>query len=359
MSRDFVDGLHDDLVGAMERYERRRMRLRMPRPAVLARAAGVAAAAVALFVAARGFAPDRSPARPHVVAVVKIGGQPVDAALAGGSLWVGDFTGSLVEVDVGAHRVGRRIEVSGAPEAVAAGAGSVWAVQTGVTHCGGDLLRYDAGSGRRLDRRPVPFPTDGSTAGGLASAGDALWVRSCASGEGVDRLGPTGAVTARVRLAAVEGVAVGGDSVWALGRDGTLVEIDAASGRERHRWRRLAPLRDLTFTSAGGALAADRAGVWVLSTGRAAILRVERGRVVREISVDPYARPLLAAAGHRLWIAATDRAGTSHRLVAFDPRTGSPSATLDLGHRRPVALIGSGDQLVVVTGDGRILFVRD
>jgi hypothetical protein len=68
-------------------------------------------------------------------------------------------------------------------------------------------------------------------------------------------------VTARVWLASVDGVAVAGDSVWAIGHDGTLVEIDAASGRERHRWRRLAPLRDPTFTSAGGALAADGAGV--------------------------------------------------------------------------------------------------
>jgi hypothetical protein len=57
----------------------------------------------------------------------------------------------------------------------------------------------------------------------------------------------------------------------------------------------------------------------VLSTGRAAILRIERGRVVREISVDPYARPLLADAGHGLWIAATDRSGTGHRLVRSTP----------------------------------------
>jgi hypothetical protein len=165
-------------------------------------------------------------------------------------------------------------------------------------------------------------------------------------------------VTARVRLAQVDGLAVAGESVWAIGHDGTLVEIDAASGRERHRWRRLAPLRDLTFTSSMNALAADRAGVWVLSTGRAAILRIERGRVVREISVAGSARPLLAGGGDGLWIATTDRSTTEHRLVEYEPRSGGPSATLELGHRRPAALIASGDQLLVTTGDGRIMFVR-
>jgi hypothetical protein len=182
MSRDFIDGLHDDLVGAMGRYERRRRRMRpwrMPRPVVLVRAAAVAAAALALLIALRGFERDRPPARPHVVAVLAIGGQPVDATLAVGSLGVSDFTGLLVEVDAGAHRVIRRLEVPGAPEAVAAGAGSVWALRTGATHCGGDLLRYDAGSGRLVGRRSLPYPPDGWTAGGLASAGDALWVRSC------------------------------------------------------------------------------------------------------------------------------------------------------------------------------------
>jgi len=91
--------------------------------------------------------------------------------------------------------------------------------------------------------------------------------------------------------------------------------------------------------------------------GRAAILRIEHGRVARELPVDPAARPLLAVARDGLWIAATDRSRTGNRLIRYDVPTGRPSATLELGTRRPVALIASGDRLCVITGDGRILFV--
>ncbi len=360
MSEDFIDGLRDDLVGAMDGYERRRRRALeayLPRRAAVLRAIGVAAAATAVVVGAHELQRPAPPARPHVTAVLPIGGIPVDAAFSGGSLWVSDFTGSLVEVDTSAQRVTRRIRVPGQPEAVAAHGGSVWALLTGQAHCGGDLLRYDANSGRRIERRPLPYPSEGAMAGGLVAGADGVWVKSCATRDGIDRLGPRSAVSAREPLANVDGVTVSSGTVWAISHDGTLAELDAASDRPRHRWRRLAPLSDLTFTYATSVLAADRAGVWVLSTGRAAILRIERGRVVRDIAVDATARPLLAAAGDDLWVAATDDSGTGNHLSRFDPRTGRPNATVDLGTLRPTALIPDGDRLCVVTEDGRILFV--
>ncbi len=218
-------------------------------------------------------------------------------------------------------------------------------------------MRYDASAGRHLERRPLPYPTDGGTAGGLVAGGDGVWVKSCATRDGIDRLGPRSAVSPREPLANVDGVTVSSGTVWAISHDGTLAELDAASDRVRHRWRRLAPLSDPTFTYGTSVLAADRAGVWVLSTGRAAILRIERGRVVRDFAVDATARPLLAAADDGLWVAATDASGTGNRLRRFDPRTGRPNATVDLGTRRPTALIPDGDRLCVVTEDGRILFV--
>jgi hypothetical protein len=291
------------------------------------------------------------------VAVLPIGGIPVDAALSGDSLWVSDFTGSLVEVDTGAHRVTRRIPVPGKPEAVAAYGGSVWALFTGADHCGGDLVRYDASSGRPAERRRLPYPTDGAAAGGLVAGSEGVWVKSCETRDGIEQLGPRSAVTARETLANVDGIAVTSGRVWTITHDGTLAELDAASARVRHRWRRLAPLSDPTYTYGTGVLAADRAGVWVLSTGRAAVLRIERGRVVRDFAVDATARPMLAAAGDGLWIAATYGSGTGNRLTGFDPRTGGPIATIDLGSRRPTALISDGDRLCVVTEDGRILFV--
>jgi len=360
MSSEFIDGLHDDLVGAMERNERRRRRVLrpgLPRPAAVLPLVGAAVAAVAIVAGARTFEHEAPPARPHIAAVLAIGGEPVDAAVADGALWVGDLRGSLVEVDPVEHRVIRRIDAHGHPEAVAAGGTSAWTLETAAGHCGGVLQRYDSNSGRLISRRRLAFPGGrGDPAGGLAAAGDGLWVSNCAGRAGINRLGPAGTVTASVPLHAADGVAVHGGSAWAISHDGTLVELDAASGRERHRWRGLAPLGDSSFTFAASVLAPDRAGVWVLSTGRAAILRIEKGRVVGELAVDAHARPLLADAGDGLWIAAVS--GRDHRLIRYDPRTRRPSATLELGNRRPIALVPSDDGLCVITGDGRILFVR-
>jgi streptogramin lyase len=106
MSDDFIDGLHTDLVEAMERYQQRgrlAAALPAPRPATLVRLAAplaaVAAALVAVVVAIVGLAPAPRPARPHVVGTLGIGGTPIDAAVADGSLWATDFTGRIVRID--------------------------------------------------------------------------------------------------------------------------------------------------------------------------------------------------------------------------------------------------------------------
>jgi hypothetical protein len=223
--------------------------------------------------------------------------------------------------------------------------------------CEGALIRIDAASGQIVTRRSWPHPSEQPAA--LAAAGGSLWIkRGCAvRGEGVDRLGPAGDVTARVTLTSVDGLAAGTETLWVLGHDGTLTQIDAASGRVRQTWPGLAPLSDPN-TRGTKALVADGAGVWVLSTGRAAILHVERGRVVRQIPVHASTRPLLAKAGDGLWISAADRNGTDNRLVRLDPDTGSRTATLNLHDQRPIALVPTEGRLYVVTSNGKILVIR-
>ena len=102
MSDDFITGLQRDLVGAMERYERRRLRL--PRPGPLVPVAAAAALVVAVILVARTFAPMQPPARPHIVGSITIGGTPMDATLAGGSLWVTDFNGAVIRIDPASRR---------------------------------------------------------------------------------------------------------------------------------------------------------------------------------------------------------------------------------------------------------------
>jgi hypothetical protein len=363
MSDDFIRGLEHDLVEAMERFEQGRPRRwlpqtlhqRLPRTATLARFATAAAILLAVVIAARELALSPSPARPHVVAVVPIGGTPMDAVLADGSLWVTDFRGSLLRVDPRDRRVITRIAVPGAPQPIAASAGSVW-VQIAGMHCDGKLVRIDANSGRIVASRSWPYPSE--QPGALAAGRGSLWIkRGCAvRGEGVDRLGPAGDVTARVTLTSVDGLAAGTETLWVLGHDGTLTHIDAAGGRVRQSWPGLAPLSDPN-TRGTKALVSDGAGVWVLSTGRAAILHVAHGRVVRQIPVQTSTQPLLAKAGDGLWISAGDRNGTENSLVRLDPDTGSRTATVNLHDQRPIALVPTEGRLYVVTSNGKILLI--
>lgn len=362
MSDDFIHGLQGDLVEAMDRYERRgRFRrlsatLRPPRwrTTGLLQAATIAALLACVVVAAQTFQPSPPPLRPHVVAQVAIGGTPMDAVLAGGSLWATDFTGSVVRVDPATHRVIRRIEVPSGFGPIAADAGSVWLRSAPYEGCYGglQLTRIDIGSGRITLRRGV------IGGNGLAAAGGAVWVPRCSSdANGIDRRDSSGAVTATVPIAGADAVVTGGGSLWALTHDGTVVQADPTSARVIQRHPRLAPLADPTSTGAK-ALAPDGAGVWVISSGRATIFHVTQSGVVRRIRVDAAAQPLLVKARDGLWFAAADRLGGHHRLERIDPDSGRVTAQLDLGHRRPVALVPFGDQLCVLTANGAVLFVR-
>jgi hypothetical protein len=363
MSDDFIRGLEHDLVEAMERFEQGRPRRwlaealqpRLPRSTTLVRVAAAAAIVFVVVIAARDLVLSPSPTRPHVVAVVPIGGTPMDAVLADGSLWVTDFRGSLVRVDPRDRRVIARIEVPGAPEPIAVSAGSVW-VQTAGMHCEGEIVRLDASSERIVAQRSWPYPSE--QPGALAAGGDSLWIkRGCAvRGEGVDRVNQSGGVTARVSLRSVDGLAAANRNLWVLGHDGTLTQIDASGGRVRQRWPGLAPLSDPN-TWGTKALVADGAGVWVLSTGRAAILHLEHGRIAQQIAVDASVRPLLAKARDGLWIATADRRGNDNRLVRLDPDTGRRTATLELREQRPIALVPTEGRLYVVTSNGKILLI--
>ena len=189
MSDDFIDGLHTDLVEAMGRYQQRgrlAAALPAPRPAPLVRLAAplaaVAAALVAVVVAIVGLAPSPGPARPHVVATLEIGGTPIDAAVADGSLWATDFTGRIVRIDPVGRRVIARTELPGAPGPVTTGEGSVW-VQTSGKHCEGSLLRIDPSRAGSSPARSMPTPTMGR--------GSVRW-RSAAAPSGQGAAAPSG-----------------------------------------------------------------------------------------------------------------------------------------------------------------------
>jgi len=356
--------LHDDLVEAMDRYERRSPARRAAtalhpilRPTSLIRAATVAALLILALVLALDLAPERLAAQPRIVAVVPIGGMPIDATVADGSLWATDSTGAIVGVDPTGHRVISRITVPGSPSAIAAAAGGLW-VQTSGAYCQGRLIRVDPGSHRIVGSIHLPYPSE--RLGALtAASGGGVWVKRgfCSWRQEIDRVAPAGEVTARLGLTNADGLATTPRTLWVLDHDGTLTEVDAASGRTQQRWPGLGPLADPNTWNTK-AVVSDNAGVWLLSTGRATILRIEDGRIVQRLAVGAHGLPLLTHGRDGLWTATGDRLGANYSLIRIDPTTGRRTATVKLGTQQPVALTPSGDQLCVLTGNGKILFIQ-
>ena len=131
---DYVTELRRDLVEAAERQAHRGHAGRLWRPlhprawspTALAGAAAVAVAVVAVVVTLTTLAPPPKPSNAKIVATVHLGGQPGDAVLAGGSLWIADYEGRVLRLDAATRRVRARIPVGGTPVTIAAGGAVVW-----------------------------------------------------------------------------------------------------------------------------------------------------------------------------------------------------------------------------------------
>jgi DNA-binding beta-propeller fold protein YncE len=283
--------------------------------------------------------------------VLDVGGSPTDAAVGEGSVWVTDLTGRVIRIDPFARRVVARIPV-GEPAGIAVGAGAAW-VQTPNARdpLATRLVKIDA----KRNRVVGSVALGGGS--GLAVGADAVWAaRRFTMPEGVERIDAASlALTQRIGLANVDQVAEAGRVLWVIEHDGTVVQVEAASGRVVRRWPSLAP-SDATGESAKPV--ADRDGVWVLSTVNAEILRLAAGRVVLRIPVDRSVRALLASGRDGLWIASGDRLGRDNRLIRIDPDTGKVTATVDIAKHRPLALVTARDTLCVVTADAKVLLVE-
>jgi outer membrane protein assembly factor BamB len=362
---DFISGLRSDLLDAAAREQQRGPLGRAARP-LRPRAWGrgavpgvvAVAAAVALFVlAVIALAPNpaRRPARPRVAAVIPLGGTPDGAAFGAGALWVADFDGALLRVDPAQRRVVRRFRLGAEPDSIAAVRDGVWVRVVGTDHGAGSVLRVDPATGRVLARVKV------GSGSGVAVGARSVWVpRRFFGPEGVDRIDRARAVrTGRIGVRNVDGSVEAGGVLWVAVHDGSIVAVDARTGRVMHRWTALAP----SDAAAVGAetLVADARGLWVLSSVRGRIFRLAGDRVVRRIPVDATAQPMLARTSGGLWIATGSPSVTAtqhNRLVRIDGATGRATATVDIGEQHPVALVGAGRDLFVVTSQGRVLVVR-
>jgi hypothetical protein len=358
---DYLTQLRGDLVDAHARYGQRGRagRLARPvhprtwRPATLLAAAAAAACLVLAAVGIRALN-GPVPAKLRIVDQVRLGGQPGDAVMGFGYLWVTDFSGSVVQVDPVEHRIVRRIPVGANPSSIAAGAGAVWVTPTGQPNDSGHLVRIDPRTGRVTLR--VRIPTGGAAvaadAGRVwlldtddAHVGVALWAK---------RIDPvTGRVLVTLPIVRYgDALALAGDSLWTLTHHGDLVQRDPRTGRAVRSWALAAlPARSDTV------LAADARGVWVLHGS--VVIRVEAGgRVARRIRVPARTEPVIAQDGQALWIAAGGGFPPHYRLLRLAGDAGAVTGSVDLTYHQPQALVPSAQGLWMVGADGTALLVR-
>jgi hypothetical protein len=256
---DFVTELRREVVGAhaAHRHSAARTRRRRRRP-VLVGAVAVAAAIAVIVVAFRSLPATEQTTGPHVVTVLRIGGNPVDGVFAAGSLWVTySDRRQVVRIDTASRKVIARIPLDAAPEDIATGDGSVWA--RGVA---GDqvtrIWRVDPAANRVVAHFDTPFGE------GLALTPGSVWAPRRDPGSSVLRLSSaTGRRVGQIPAAGGLGIAASGRQIWIVTTYGTVVHIDGSRGRVEHRWPNLTPGL-AGVGDAIGPIVADRSGAWAV-----------------------------------------------------------------------------------------------
>jgi hypothetical protein len=157
-------------------------------------------------------------------------------AVGDGSLWLADHRRGLVRIDA---RLGRAapIRMDRQLDAVAAGAGGVWAIGSRSD----TVLRLDPRTGSVADTIRLPKPAGGGSQFPIAIAAvpRAVWVLNGDTAS-VVRIDPaSGSVAATIPLAAdrvPSDIAASGETAWVTNGDGTLSRIDiGARGAESIR----------------------------------------------------------------------------------------------------------------------------
>jgi len=199
-----------------------------------------------------------------------------------------------------------------------------------------------AGTGRVVDRIPVPTP-GGPFVGRLTFGAGSLWIRKSGDDQ-VLRIDPaTGRTIARIKVgfAYDTDIAVQDGDVWVTnGEDGTVSRIDAATNSVG------ATIRVGSYPL--GIAATDNA-VWVANHHSGSVSRIDprTNRVVSTVPISlasNFSGPLhLVLANHQLWVEdATDGA-----VVRVDP----------LRNRRTGAILQSGPACGGMTADGDSVWV--
>ncbi len=265
------------------------------------------------------------PASGSVKATYRLSAHPAAVAV-GPQVWVTDYRQStLWRID---PRTGAQTSIGaiGNPRAVAMLAGLVYVGSDGPSAAGGNVTRYDALTGSRVDSVDV-VPCSVAAGDGVAYASGCPNVNRLSTGPGklrqVQRTVipmPAPATAEHVRTT-LFGLAVGEGAVWAIGDalDHRLFKIAPRSGRL---------LAIIPLPIAPQRIAVGAGAIWITDALHDVLVKLDpaSGRVLRRIPVSGGADGVAVGAGG-VWVAT----GIAGQVVHVDPASGRIVGRIDVG----------------------------
>jgi DNA-binding beta-propeller fold protein YncE len=225
--------------------------------------------------------------RGRITGRYRVGGGPGDIAVVQGVVWLGNYVGdSIMRLDPIRRRV-RKIRVGRKPIALDVAGGAVWVAD----FSDGRVTKLSARTGKILLRRSFAESHEG-----LVVQPEGVWVTS-ETGV-VHKLDPqTGKTLLTVRVGDdADYITAGGGSIWvSCYLDDRLWRLDPATGKA---------LQTITVGTGGQGIAVDGTSVWLAKYDRGRLLRIDAvaGRVVESFRTGPQPRAV-ALAGGSVWVA--------------------------------------------------------
>ncbi|HXV75270.1 MAG TPA: BTAD domain-containing putative transcriptional regulator, partial [Candidatus Polarisedimenticolaceae bacterium] len=274
------------------------------------------------------------PAANKVIDSIQVGIRPGPIAAEAGSLWIGNLVDkTLMRIDTRSRRPAGTVSLDGrTPTGLAVDRGTVW-VAHGLL---GSVSVVDAQFGDVTRAVPVTTPGAYWKTGAVAAGAGTIWA---VFGDGtlarLDR--PGGDVRGRTQTnASPAGLAVGYGSVWVASASRSTVQ--------RFSPISLAELSSSTVGSRPAAVALGFGDVWVASAGADLVYRIEVGggsiAATIEVGEGPSA---IAVDADTVWVVNAE-AGTVERI---DPGTNTVTKTIEVGGAPAGVVVADG--LVWVT----------
>jgi DNA-binding SARP family transcriptional activator/DNA-binding beta-propeller fold protein YncE len=257
-----------------------------------------------------------------IVAEIPAGNRPSQLTHGMGSLWVLNADdGTVSRIDPGRRRLLETFSTSSTPTDLVAGAGALWVANAGAESSPASLTRFDAGSRIRRGTTPLGHPLARPYGGRLPGeayvvvGGGSVWAVGADSR--VRQLDPRIQRVIRTIPISVRSLAYGDGALWALEADTNAVaRIDSRTARVTQE----IPIGSVSSLQA---LAIGAGSVWVTSPFQGLVWRIEPGPPpnYRTVALS-FGASTIAYGGGAVWVG-NDINDTVSRI---DPRTNNKTA---------------------------------